>query len=169
MESSDFIKKLQKSSHQIETWYNSLIKEEDSDYILQTSRFKILRLKNIKNPDFKRSDLLTVDLFLDSQIRTVVYIELYPHSEVGVHNHKNNSHFTYINGVYKDHKPNGIVEYKTTHFTFESNPSAYMLYQDDKILWEKNIFHEYDVINNDHSAFNNGDTFVKFLYIDYYV
>ena len=162
-----FIDKLKQSSSEIESWYKGSIFDEDTDYILQSSRFKILSLKNIKNPSVQRKDLLTLDIFNDSQIRTIVYIQFYPHSEVGVHNHKNNSHFTYENGIYRDHRPNGIEEYKTTHFTFETNPHAHMTYQGEKILWEKNVFNVYDVINNDHGAINNGDTSIKFLYIDF--
>jgi len=168
MTSSNFIEKLKENSSEIESWYKDSISIEDSDYILQNSHSKILRLKNIKNPSVERKDLLTLDILNDSQIRTIVYIEFYPHSEVGIHNHKNNSHFTYENGIYRDHRPDGIVEYKTTHFTFETNSVSYMTYKDEKIFWEKNVFNVYDVINNDHGAVNGGDTFVKFLYIDYY-
>lgn len=159
-----FIENLKKNSKEIEDWYHSSIFDEDSDYI-----YSPLRLKIIKNPKQIRDDLLTLDLFKSNQIRTITNIIFSP-GVVYTHNHKNNSYF-----VYDKQKQEYIffpvennISYKTTHFTIQSNKDAYLLHGDRKIYWEKNIFNKLNVIDVNHSAVNNGQTPVKFLYIDYY-
>jgi hypothetical protein len=162
------IQKLRDNKKEINDWFYSHIRDEDSDYITVENQYTTLRQKNIKNPDYLREDLLTIEVLKDSRIRTIVCIEFYPHTIVSIHNHDQISHFTFVDGVLKFHPVTKNIFYKTTHFTFETNLLAYMTYMGRKIMWEKDVFNEYDLLNEYHSAVNKGDTSVKFLYLDYY-
>jgi hypothetical protein len=37
-------------------------------------------------------------------------------------------------------------DYKTTHFTIQTNPDSYLLYGDKKVFWKKNVFDELDLL-----------------------
>jgi hypothetical protein len=159
-----FIQKIQNNIDEINKWYEEKIFVEENDFILKDLGKDVLRIKLIRNPDFSREDLLTIDILKDPQIRTVVLFEFFAHTEVGIHNHKDTSYMATTHEM----QPVDNIEYKSTHFTFETNPYAYMVYKDQKIKWEKNIFNEYELVKNNHSAINEGNTSVKFLYFDYY-
>jgi hypothetical protein len=159
-----FIEKLKIHSKEIEDWYNSSISLEETDFI-----YSPLRIKNIKNLVYKRQDLLTLDFFNDIQIRTITIIDFYP-GIVDTHNHTNNSYFTYnsTKEEYLFFPAEQNISYKTTHFTIQSNKNAYLLYGNKKIFWERGVFNEINVLDVDHSAYNGGETPIKFIYFDYY-
>lgn len=160
-----FIEKLQFHYDEITQWYNSSIFDEDSDFT-----YSPIRIKNIKNPVFERQDLLSLDFFNDTQIRAIVSIVFYP-GIITDHNHKNTSYFVLDQNTKFPHyfSVEENVFYKSTHFTIASNNSAYLNYEDKQIFWEKNTFNEMNLLEKDHSAVNEGQTPVKFIYFDYYV
>jgi hypothetical protein len=159
-----FIEKIKIHSKEIEDWYNSSISLEETDFIHLS-----LRIKIIKNPIYIRQDLLTLDFFNDLQIRSIAIIDFYP-GIVVTHNHKNNSYHVYdsIKNEYSFFPVEKNISYKTTHFTIHSNKNAYLLYGNKKIFWERGVFNELNVLDVDHSAYNGGETPIKFIYFDYY-
>jgi hypothetical protein len=164
---SKFIKKIKDNKKEIYEWYSKNIKNEDNDFIMRNqSQDAIVRIKIIKTPESRRDDLLTIDILNDSQIKTVTFFELFPHQHVPIHNHRDVSYMTpdYKTRMFNDNDR----KYKSTHITFETNVDAYMTYLGEDIRWEKDIFNEYNLLDNMHSGTNSGDTSVKFLYIDYF-
>jgi hypothetical protein len=167
---SNFLIELKNNSKKIEKWYSTLIEDEESDVVTSSPLYvkgNGLRTKIIKNPAFLRNDLLTLDFFNHDKIRTIVSIKLYPKTRVLSHNHENISYMVCENEqnyrIYPAEK-----DYKTTHFTIQTNSDSYLLYGDKKVFWKKNVFDELDLLHTYHSGINNGETDVKFLYIDYY-
>ena len=156
------IELFQKESFAIKKWCECL-KPEDSDFIQPMAR-----IKNIITPKEVREDLNLPELFYHSNIKQIIYLDLYPGCFVYSHNHLEMSYFYVENGQMMFVKYDGIP-YKTTHFVLETNPLAYFVMGDERHTWEIDKMEEIDVIYQNHYADNPGETHIRFLYVDYYV
>lgn len=113
-------------------------------------KYKFLKISSKPFTKVEKTESIKINQFLsDLNILSCGIIELKPHSKVQIHK----DHDYWIHPFYRIHIP-------------LNSTGAFFIYDDEKIVWEREKVYIFDVMNIEHGAENATDEVFEMLYVD---